>query len=286
MRNTNKKTSLAMLGALLCAISSASQVAVAEDYQFEGAGYIATGDSDRAGKTDNYIEKGAIASFYFAPVDTSIGPLATAAFVDRASSFSVGYAKTDIGSLEARTKVAALNLRDKDSGWTGSLSIIDSDQLLDQNDPSSDASVDSYGFSIGKYVAENTAISLGYDSSEIELIENGSRLTFDSDSYILNVSHVGLADKDFELGASIILTDTANGKEEITIAFGGAVYPNKRLSIGVNVQVTDADIDNDYFSVFGEWFATPTVAGSIEYFISDSGTFRTDGLLFAASWRL
>lgn len=282
MRNTNKKMSLTLFAALLCAVSSASQVALAEDYQFQGTGYIASGDSDRAGKTDSYIQKGAAATFYFAPVDTSIGPLATAAFVDRASSFSVGYANTDIGSLDARTKVAALNLRDKDSGWTGSISIAD----VDQNDLSSDASLGSYGFSIGKYIAENTSISLGYDSSEIELFEDGIRQSFDSDSYILNISHVGLAEKDFDLGASIILTDTANGKEEITLAFGGSVYLNKRTAIGVSVQVTDADIDNDYVSVFGEWFATPTVAGSIEYFISDSANFRTTGLLFAANWRL
>ncbi len=286
MRNTNKKMSLTLFAALLCAVSSASQVALAEDYQFQGTGYIASGDSDRAGKTDSYIQKGAAATFYFAPVDTSIGPLATAAFVDRASSFSVGYANTDIGSLDARTKVAALNLRDKDSGWTGSISIADVDQLFDQNDLSSDASLGSYGFSIGKYIAENTSISLGYDSSEIELFEDGIRQSFDSDSYILNISHVGLAEKDFDLGASIILTDTANGKEEITLAFGGSVYLNKRTAIGVSVQVTDADIDNDYISVFGEWFATPTVAGSIEYFISDSANFRTTGLLFAANWRL
>lgn len=286
MRNTNKKTSLAMLGALLCAISSASQVASAEDYQFQGSGYFVTGDSDRAGKTDSYIEKGAVARFYFAPVDTSIGPLATAAFVDRASSFAVGYSKADIGAFEARTKVAALNLRDKDSGWTANLRVSDSDRLEDHNDPSSDGSVDNYGISVGKYVAQNTAISLGYDTREVEFFENGSRQSFDSDSYSLSIFHVGLGDTDFDLGASIELTDTAEGKEEITISFGGAVYPSKRSSIGVSVQVTDADIDNDYFSVYGQWFATPTVSGSIEYFISDANNFRIDGLAFSASWRL
>ena len=180
-----------IVGTLLATSASAEQydfeVGLAFDStRFDGSQTIATTGGTVFNSTETDTDDLRLfGSWYFAGLSDDKGPRARAVLVDRASSLSLGYSRSDqtIATLltiddplfplppidsrfDADGDSLAVDLRyvDRDSGWIGKVGLLTSDITLSG---SVDESVDATGWrlGVGKYVLETTTI--GLDVSQV-----------------------------------------------------------------------------------------------------------------------
>jgi len=71
--------------------SALAQMSSAENYSSEFSGRYLTADIDAEGQKSNVDQFGISQQVFFSEVDTSVGPLGKAAFISRASSYTLGY---------------------------------------------------------------------------------------------------------------------------------------------------------------------------------------------------
>ncbi len=279
----------------------AASISQAGEYQFEmGLDYTET-DVDSGTEEDSHTVSG---RYYLSPVDDSKGPLAEAAFLQRASHIDLSYQKIN---WENDAILNPSSRRNANGGSVGATYIFkDSGWLLsaDYSDGKQDAGTydeDQYGYNVavGKYVAENTLVSLAYNESVVDNSYNLDRLIcgFDGcliipfrrvskttkDGFNLAVKHVGnLGRFDYSLQAGYSQGEEkykneywSNGDrlsryrydndwtgENLDFAF----YPSDRWRIGLGYRHNDTEgFDTEYYSVNLQWFVTPNIALDFGY---------------------
>lgn len=275
-------------GFAIAFLSGLAQLSIAENYSSELTGSYLSGDVD--GQSANVEMYGVTQQVFLSEVDTDVGPLATAAFVSRASSYVLGY--SEFGNEDADMGIVGIDWRDKESGTTFGLSYSFSD--IDFNNFSAEQTV----AKIGKYVGETTEVSLQYAREENKLTS-----ILVKDAYILAISHVGVGDVGFAINGSITVSDVLkNDKniindavselidltydEQFSFAVSATLYPTRKLGLGAGFDITLADIDDDKVFAFAEWFFKPDVKGKATYFISDQDNIDVNGLSLELSLRL
>ncbi|MDG2035547.1 MAG: hypothetical protein P8J42_02935, partial [Pseudomonadales bacterium] len=219
-----------------------------------------------------------VQKIYFSDVETSVGPLAKAAFVSRASSFELGY--TEHEDLDAQKTYSAIDWRHKNTGFI--LNAAYSSSIIDINGVDTDGfGLDQFEVSVGKYVGETTTVSLQYsraeDKQNSDLVE---------DAYSLSISHVGITDISFAVEGSISMADMLTDDEQFGLALSATLYPSSKLGIGAGFDIALADVDDDRVFAFAEWFFKPNVRGSATYYISDQDNIDVTGLSLELSLRL
>ena len=264
----NKKIYQGVATALLFGLA---QVSSAENYSSELTGSYLTGDVD--GQSANVQIYGVTQQVYLSEVDTSVGPLATAAFVSRASSYFLGYSELD--DQDADIATAGIDWHDKETGLTFGLAYTFSD--IDTDDSSSDQVT----VSVGKYVGETTEVLVMYERDENKL---NSDLV--EEAYTLAISHVGTGDVGFAIDGSISIADKLVDDEQFGFAVAATLYPNRHLGLGAGFDIALADIDDDIIFAFAEWFFRPDVKGKATYYISDQDNVDITGLNLELSLRL
>ena len=95
--------------------SAFAQMSNAENYSSEFSSSYLTADIDAEGQSSDVVQVGISQQVFFSEVDTSVGPLGKAAFISRASSYTLGYSVID---GEADTDIA-------NEAITGVITILD-----------------------------------------------------------------------------------------------------------------------------------------------------------------
>ncbi|MCR9104529.1 MAG: putative porin [Gammaproteobacteria bacterium] len=197
-------------------------------------------------------------SYFFQPVDDSKGPYREAAFIDRASSVTVFGSDGEVDN-SADTEEYGIDVRyiTAGSGW-----IIDAAYARSEASVGGfDAEVDAYGLTVGKYIAENTTLEIGYAYAEDD---SGAEL----DNYGIEIQHLmNWEDSGLKLGGGYVYSETDDGGNDRDTYFVEATwYPCKNLGIGGGYSLADGEFgDTDIYSIGAEYFITEHAAVSLSY---------------------
>jgi hypothetical protein len=253
--------------------SALAQMSSAENYSSEFSGRYLTADIDAEGQKSNVDQFGISQQVFFSEVDTSVGPLGKAAFISRASSYTLGYSVID-GEADTDIANVAIDWRDNDMGLTLGLDYSFTDTT------SGGAISDELVASVGFYVAETTEISFQYAREKYKQIEAQEK------TLALSVSHVGTGDVGFAIEGSFSMADTLTDNEQFGIAVSAAVYPTSQFGIGAGFDVSLADEDDDRVFAFAEWFFKPNLKAAVTYSVSDQDNIDTNAFILDVSFRL
>lgn len=267
-----KKTVIA--AGLGLAISSAAQA----EYQWELGANSGTGDIDLGQYSADQDFFGLTGAYYFDRVDTSKGPLAEAAFLDRASNIELdlrtGEVEGDNEDYDVDSYAAGSRLVLGEGGW-----IVD---LGARRDEIENTEIDTFSFGGGKYVLENTAVVLSYSNIDEES-------TDDVDEYNLGVEHLWLFEQGaLKLDGNIGRVDFEDRDDVDVWGLDTTYYVTDRLGFGVGYENRDSDdVDRDRWSLFGQWFATEQVALSLGYTNEEENDidYEADAIMFTADVR-
>lgn len=270
-----KKT--ALVAGIGLAISATAQA----DYRWEAGGAITGGDVSSLGVDG---------TFYLDRVDDTKGPLGEAAFIDRASSISLGYTdgetdSDDTPDLDISRFAADSRLVFGDGGWIVDLGYeYGEPELADGPNPlDTEVTVASIGF--GKYLFENTTLSVSYIYTDVEVdVDGGSTFEGDVDSYRADVDHL------FQWGdgaglkvhAAYGFVDVENNDDIDIYEIDGTWYICRDLGIGAAYRLTDDDgLELEEYGVSAEYFITEQVAVTVSYFEGeiDDADLETDSFL-------
>ncbi len=210
-------------------------------------------------------------TWFYTGLSDGKGPKRRAAFVDRASSISLGYSRSDQSSsvvlsggglppVESNASIdfsgVSVDLRHvwKDSGWFGIVGIaraeFDGEFSNGSTTSTSNADADAYSLGIGKYVAETTALDLRVLSQD-----SGSSTAA---AISLNFSHLAPLGDTWMFGADVGLTKTDTAGDGDAYNIRGSLYPNSDVDFGLSFARRDEErgIDSESFELFAGWFIT------------------------------
>lgn len=293
-------------GSCLLAVATIVQTAWADEYDFEIG--IAFDSSQFDGSQTTTTTGGTIfdsssidtdslsvlGTWYFTGLSDDKGPRARAVLVDRASSLSIGYSRTEQSSsvvltssdpafplgpfdlsIDAEADTYSANFRyvDRASGWFGSAGLFTANATAGpfmSDSPFVGVSIDEDGWSLGagKYLADTTTLSLNY--SEVS----------DTSAVGLSFEHLG------DLGASwqyavdleYSYVDLGGGFDLDTWGAAISLYPTRDFEFGLAVQDVSGDFpsaDSQTIQGFASWYVKPNVRLSARYRVDDgdySGT--------------
>lgn len=283
--------------------------ASAEQYDFEvGLGFDSTSfdgsqtTTTPGGTIFNSLETDAddlslVGSWYFAGLSDDKGPRARAVLVDRASSLSLAYSRSDqtIATLftsddplfpfppiderfESEGDLFAVDLRyvDRDSGWFGNAGLLTADTTVSGFvNESFDAT--GWRLGIGKYVFETTTLSL--DVSQVDA-DGGS----DTTGIAVSLEHLGDLGERWQYAVDIGFNrlDADGGIEQDSWRAALSLYPSRDFEFGFAVEsVGVVGPDTTGFEGFASWFVRPNVGLSAYYRVDDPAYFG-DGAISGA----
>ena len=297
MRHTRGAKCWVLVGMLVARSGLAEEynfeIALAFDStQFDGSQTLTTpgGMIFNSGETDT-DELSVLGSWYFAGLSDDKGPRARAVLVDRASSLSVGYSRSDQtrtaflssddpsfsfppidSTFESDGDNFVVDFRyvDRDSGWFGNAGLFTTDTTLGGF---VDGSLDDTGWSlgVGKYLFETTTLGLGVGQVD----GGGGEKTVIAVSF----SHLGDLGKSwqyaFDLGYGRLEVD-GSGFEQDTWGAAIALYPSRDFEFGVAIEdISNSTNFNETTGVegFASWFVKPNVRLSARYRVDDVDYF-------------
>ncbi|MCH9693437.1 MAG: hypothetical protein K0U72_02910 [Gammaproteobacteria bacterium] len=258
--------------------------------RFDGSQTISTagGTIFNSGETDTDDWR-LFGSWYFAGLSDDKGPRARAVLVDRASSLSFGYSRTEQTNSMILTSndpafpfppvnsqfdtagdsfVANLRYVDRDSGWFGTAGLLTSDTSLSGF---VNESFDATGWRLGggRYILDTTTLAL--DVSQVN--SDGG----DATAVALMLEHLGDLGASWQYGVDVGYSrvDADGGAELDTWRAAVALYPNRDFEFGVAVEDVSGLFGQDTtgVEVFASWFVKPNVSLSAKYRIDDSDYF-------------
>jgi len=254
-----KKTALA--AGIGLALSATAQA----DYRVELSPTLTGGDTSSIGVD---------ATLYLKSVDTSKGPLAEAAFQDRASYVSANYTDGEVDSdgalddLEFEDYGAAGRFIFGDGGW-----ILDAGYTRSETDsPIADLigpdsfELDTFSVGAGKYLTDNTTLVVSYLNSEAD--DAGS----DVDSYQADLQHLFLwgDDMGLKVQGTYGITEVEDEDDIDVYTLGATFYPCKNLGIGGSFSRFDNyGVEVDAYNASIEYFLTESFAVGAAYDSTD-----------------
>lgn len=220
-----------------------------------GASYL-TGDIDDNELDADIDVAGVNGSWYFSSVDTSKGPLSEAAFLDRASSIDInandGEIDFDIDDIDVTSYgVGTRYVLNKESGW-----LIDASYEYSEVD---DFETDSFTIGGGKYILEETLLTIAYTYSDPDLGD-------EVDTFSARLEHhMEMPVGSLKLEADYAYADPGDDSDTDTYAGAVIYYPTNKLGFGGSWErvVTGSSLDN--WSVFARWFFMENAAVSVIY---------------------
>lgn len=262
--------------AIVAGIGLALSATAQADYRWElDAGYAA-GNFDYETKNtpagspriddDNDLDIwGVGGTWYMETVDTSKGPLGEAAFLDHASSISVGYTDGEVDisqadDVDGETYSADMRYVAEGPGWKLSGWLVDIGYERFEPD---EEEVDTWSLGVGKYITQNTTLVLGYDNVNIN---NGG----DADRWGLDLEHF------FAFNSGGLKARLGGGKTVVSGVddptrwnVGGTWYLGNNWGISADYQNDDIDgFEVDSYALGVEWFITESFA--VEVFYEDT----------------
>lgn len=265
-------------------------------YQFEvEVGYTDSEtdyDGNVIGASDTESDSGYVSgTYYFRDVETNNGPLSVASYLSRVSSISVlvsdgemdvdsqriertgiifGSPFIDIPgeSFDTNAYVVGGQYIDADSGW-----LFEAAYGEAEVDGSPNLEIESYSVGVGKYIAENTRVILGYVDTDTDL----GNSSLDEEEVNLALFHVKELGNDryydVSVGVAHIDSDDSDSAQDYSVS--STYYFSSRIGLGVNLSYTDGDdFDTTSYRVLGEWFVTDNFAISASYMRSNTNDDR------------
>ncbi len=246
--------------ALAAAALSLASHAIADEYQIEvGAGLI-DGEFESDVLDDDIWGRTLFATTYFGVVDDDDGPLAEAAFINRASSLGISFIdfETRDTEIESENFGIAIRLVDEESGWSfgfgfdsGTVEQVDTEAL---------------SLTVGKYIAETTEVDFTFVFADAESTAGSD----DTESYAFSIDHLFTGSLPVALGATIGSVEVA-GENEQTAGVEVTLYPMRELGIGAAYEMVDGEEETTATSVFAQWFVTRAYAIEASYQSADLG---------------
>ncbi len=246
-----------------------AMAASAHSYQWELGARYTEGDIDTVidADTENLAAQ---ATYYLSDVDTGRGPLAEAAFLDRASSVSIGLSDGETDSddidVDADTDGYFLSAHAvSDTGWYANLGY--SEAETDIADIELETEILGGGF--GYYIAENATLALNY--AQIEYSSDDLDEDLEIDTFSLDYKLVVPGDVSYAIDASIVRSepDIDDADHEIGHVLGVTIYPTNNIGFGATyasdvldygitnleaaVEAAD-EVDIDAVTVHASWF--------------------------------
>ena len=273
-----KKT--AIVAGIALALSATAQA----EYQWELGADYSTGEVDIGSASPDKDVISGSGTYFIDAVDDTKGPLAEAAFLDRASSINIFASNGEIDGdfvkdLGVKNYGMQIHSVFSDGGW-----IADFGYKRIENDTLSTSlaagplptpraqrgletiDVDQFALGFGKYLTDRTTLVFTYAYSDID--EAG-----DYNTYRLDLEHLfQFSFGDIKAEASYGLVDVSvndefEDKDDIDIYKVGATYYfNKNIGLGVNYG--EEDFDSDAFQRWeanASWFITDQWEVSVNY---------------------
>lgn len=248
--------------------------------------------------TDGYFDSDEVSLtgiWYFDGLSDATGPRARAAFMSRASSVSLSYARGDRESdatvnppspivFPARTDttsdalLASLRYVSRESGWfaTASIGYLSAETSFGAGS-GDDTDATLYAAGIGKYIAQSTAVeaSIGRTDGDFN----------DQTSYALAVTHIGALGEQWQYGVDVAYSKIDNSFDDGRILLRPSLYPNPDVEFGIELshQQFDGGFDATGITGFASWFVRSHLAISARYGTVDedeSPGVDTDNTLF------
>lgn len=257
-----KKTLLAI------AISTAAAAASA-DYQMEAGAFYGQGE---VGDAVDYDVMGVAGRYNFESVDTSKGPHAEAAFLDKSSSVGFGY-----NSLEPDVSGADdIDSFDFDVRVVTDTNLIVEAAYAQSDDGDEDS--DTFSVGVGTYLDATTEIVATYENTEDD--------TDEVDQLTVAVHGVNALGQGTSLAydAALAYID-ADEQDGYKIDVGATYYFNNNLGVSLSADVTELDdFNTDTVSLGVSYFPQPNIELTAGYF-DQGGDEDIDGMLVGASVR-
>ena len=254
--------------AIATSVLMASSFAMADSYNVQlNVGHERADLDNTAGSTKTEaVARGA--TFYFSPVDTTKGPLAEAAFLDKASGITLVKTDSEVESVESDVYSGRLSVVDKDTGFLFAVSL--------ENGEANNLDSDSLGLRIGQYIDDNSTVAVNYENAS-------AAATGDVDTWSIDYSTFIGGDIAYRIDAEVgYVVD--NGS---LFALGGTAYPSNDLGVGVSFHTVDLNSGAvDTWTIDAEWFINEAVSVSAFYKNENQdGDWEIDGYGVAAGLR-
>ena len=256
---------------LLCSASLLTAEAVAYQYEVQASGL--DGSIDGAGIRGDIEGYGLGFSVYFPAVDDTAGPLAEAAFQQRASSVSIDYFEDESLDTDDQTlSVISGRIVDAESGWSAGLAVsnldVDGDETVN------------YRITMGKYLLENTELQIGIERVELE-----SESLADDEDDVLNNADINIRHLSPSVGVAVALHyeffEFQDGDEvENGNIYGGELtyYPADELGISVFYEELEGSGNLNSLGIAAEYFVTRAIAVSVGYTEAEVGAADSDAV--------
>ena len=241
------------------AVAAISTSAVANDYRFEvDASYLNDEISKNADLT-TYLLGG---TFYLAPVDDSGAPKAEAAFLEQASSVSLGWGRTNVDIDEFESKID----EDGDVWALSGRYITDSGFILGLSYASTeidDVDVEALGVDFGYYLSDTSSLTLSYLGTEVD--------DLDSEDDAWSLGYKALYNNRFGVEADLVYIDAEYGEDAYGIDGALDYYFNENFSVGGVlgfVASDDAYTEAVVYGIKTEYYFNSNIALNAGYVVS------------------
>ena len=242
------------------------------DYQFEAGAFVGQGDISQGNNEVDFDAFGVLGALHFAPVDTSKGPLAEAAFLSRSSSINFGFT-----SIEPDFD----NADDLDTFSFGGRAVTAQNVILEAGYSTTeygDEESDSVRIGAGTYLTPNADVVVSYQTSDDDNVDE-DRLGVDFHGVNSLMQGASFA---YDLSLAYIDGDSDNGH---AIGVGGTYYFNPAFGIGLSAELEEVgDIDSDTVTLDLSYFPQANLQLVAAYFDQDA-VLETEGVLIGASLR-
>ncbi len=240
-------------------------LAFADSYQTEVFGDYSKIDIDVGSEQFDFDGWSLGGTYYLNAVDNSKGPLAEAAFMDRASNVSFSLMQLDPdgsgGDFDAHT-VSGLFVS-KDTGWLFGLGYTNGDQ----DSPNLD--FDTLSVTAGRYIGKNTTVVVNFAHAE----EGNGPAEQDSDEYEVALRHLGQTASNMHYAVQVSLGEiNEQDVDENTLTYGGSytLYPTREVGVGVGLDFLDSDYEEaTAYRVFASWFFRENASVGMSYHMLD-----------------
>lgn len=263
--------------AIATALLTASCMSYA-DYQFEVGGVIGQGEIEAGNNSVDTDTYGIGGEFHFQQVDTSKGPLAEAAFLDKSSFVDFLYSSTELDVTGSD---------DSDSFGFGGRFVTATNLIIEADYVESEfgnVDSDSVRAGIGTYLNETTDVVVSYQADS----EDGGDDVDSLSAALHGVNSLAQgASVAFDAALSYIDAEDDDG---FGIDVGATYYFNNAFGVGVSAGVAEiGDIETDSFALEGSYFPMPELELAAWYFndSTDDGALdvESDGFMFGAAFR-
>lgn len=227
-----------------------------DTYRWEIRGDYTHGEWSGNGFDDTETDQFGIGgSWYFQPVDTTLGPRSEAAFLDHASDITIGYQYSEVDDN-------GIDIDGDKYGISGRY-VLGSGIILEaafQRDEPIEAEIDTYRLSAGYYLTDTTSLIIDYADADAD--EGG-----DTDGWNARVEHFwGFSNGGLKLEGNYGFINVDDADDIDLYGLGATWYITQDFGIGASYDNRDfGQLESENYSLFAEWFVTRNIAVNLAW---------------------